>query len=56
LKFTANLVASGAGIKTLTLAGSTAGTGEISGVIPNNAVANTTGILKTGTASGLCPA
>jgi autotransporter-associated beta strand protein len=47
LKFTSNLNATGAGIKTLTLQGSSAGTGEISGVIVN--AAGTTGLTKLGT-------
>ena len=48
LKFTSNFTASGAGIKTLTLSGPNAGTGEIAGVIPNNSGTNTTAISKTG--------
>jgi autotransporter-associated beta strand protein len=47
LKFTSNLTATGAGAKTLTLAGSTAGTGEISGSIVNSSSA--TSISKSGT-------
>ncbi|MCX5674648.1 MAG: autotransporter-associated beta strand repeat-containing protein [Planctomycetota bacterium] len=47
LKFTSNLTATGAGNKTLTLRGSTAGTGEIAGAIVNST--GTTGVTKTGT-------
>ena len=49
LKFTSNLTATGAGSKTLTLQGSTAGTGEIAGIIADNGVGNLTSLLKTGT-------
>lgn len=49
LKFTTDFTATGAGSKTLTLTGSTAGTGEISGVIVNNSSTNTTAVNKTGT-------
>ena len=49
LKFTSTLTATGAGIKTLTLQGSTAGTGEIAGVIVNNSGTNTTAVTKLGT-------
>jgi len=48
LKFTSAFTATGAGAKTLTLQGSTAGTGEIAGAIVNNSVANTTALTKTG--------
>ncbi|MES2924929.1 MAG: autotransporter-associated beta strand repeat-containing protein [Verrucomicrobiota bacterium] len=48
LKFTSNFTATGAGSKTLTLQGSTAGTGEISGVIVNNSATNKTSLTKTG--------
>ena len=51
LKFTSNFTASGAGSKTLTLSGSTVGTGEIAGVIPNNSGTNITSLTKSG--SGL---
>ena len=37
------------GAKTLTLQGSTAGTGEIAGAIVDNSTTNTTGLIKTGT-------
>jgi autotransporter-associated beta strand protein len=47
LKFTSNLTATGAGAKTLTLQGSTAGTGEIGGVISDSTAA--TAVTKTGT-------
>jgi fibronectin-binding autotransporter adhesin len=47
LKFTSDLTATGAGAKTLTLQGSTAGTGEISGAIVDGA--GTTSLLKAGT-------
>jgi fibronectin-binding autotransporter adhesin len=46
LKFTSNLTATGGGSKTLTLQGSTTGTGEISGNIVNSSSA--TGITKAG--------
>jgi len=48
LKFTSDLTATGVGTKTLTLRGSTAGTGEISGAIVNSSPANVTSVLKTG--------
>ncbi|MEI7898983.1 MAG: autotransporter-associated beta strand repeat-containing protein [bacterium] len=48
LKFT-NLAVPGAGSKTLTLQGSTAGTGEIGGTITNNSNANVTSVTKAGT-------
>ncbi len=49
VKFTSNLTATGAGTKTLTLSGSTAGTGEIAGAIVNNSESNTTSVTKAGT-------
>ncbi len=50
LKFTANFATPGAGVKVLTLQGSTLGTGEISGVISDaSANVNTTGVTKAGT-------
>ncbi len=49
LKFTSNLTSTGAGIKTLTLQGSTAGTGEIGGIIRDNSGVNTTSLVKAGT-------
>ncbi len=49
LKFTADFTATGAGSKTLTLQGSTAGIGEIAGAITNNSAINKTGLTKTGT-------
>jgi len=49
LKFTGTFGASGAGSKTLTLTGSTAGTGEIASAILDNSVTNTTALAKTGT-------
>ena len=49
LKFTGTNTATGAGVKTMTLQGSTTGTGEISGPIVNNSGTNTTGITKAGT-------
>ena len=49
LKFTSAFTATGAGIKVLTLQGSTAGTGEIGGAIIDNSVTNTTTVTKTGT-------
>jgi autotransporter-associated beta strand protein len=48
LKFTSACTATGAGSKTLTLQGSTAGVGEIAGAIPNNSAANRTSVTKTG--------
>jgi len=47
LKFTSNFTATGAGAKTLTLQGSTAGTGEIAGAIANSTT--TTAVTKLGT-------
>ncbi len=47
LKFSSNFTATGAGIKTLTLQGSTTGTGEISGQIVNGS--GTTSVAKSGT-------
>ena len=49
LKFTSALTATGAGAKTLTLQGSTAGTGEIAGAIVDNGGSNTTALMKSGT-------
>lgn len=49
LKFESSLTATGAGIKTLTLQGSTTGTGEIAGVIVDNSGTNKTSVTKTGT-------
>jgi len=49
LKFTSALTATGAGIKTLTLQGSTAGTGEIAGAIADNSGTNKTSVSKSGT-------
>ena len=49
LKFTGTFTASGAGIKTLTLAGSAAGTGEMATAIVDNSVTNTTALTKSGT-------
>ena len=49
LKFTSDFTATGAGSKTLTLQGSTAGTGEISGAIVDNGGGNTTAVTKSGT-------
>jgi autotransporter-associated beta strand protein len=49
LLLTGSVTATGAGAKTLTLQGSTAGTGEIYGRIWNNSVTNTTAVLKRGT-------
>lgn len=47
LKFTGNFTATGNGLKTLTLTGSTAGTGEIAGAIVNSTSA--TSVTKNGT-------
>ena len=49
LTFTGNVTASGGGSKTLTLQGSTAGRGEIAGIISNNSGANLTSLTKAGT-------
>ena len=49
LKFTSNFTATGGGSKTLTLQGSTAGTGEISGAIIDNSGTNKTSVTKNGT-------
>ena len=49
LKFTSDMTATGAGIKTLTLQGSTAGTGEIAAAIVDNSGTNKTSVTKTGT-------
>ncbi|QOV89378.1 beta strand repeat-containing protein [Humisphaera borealis] len=49
LKFTGPVSATGAGSKTLTLTGSTAGTGEIAGAIADNSVTNITSLTKSGT-------
>ncbi|NCY00005.1 MAG: hypothetical protein EBX35_15875, partial [Planctomycetia bacterium] len=49
LRFTADFTATGAGIKTLVLAGSGSGSGEISGNIVDNSVTNTTSLAKQGT-------
>ncbi|MFA6175246.1 MAG: autotransporter-associated beta strand repeat-containing protein [Phycisphaerae bacterium] len=49
LKFTSNNTATGGGSKTLTLQGSTSGTGEIRGAIVDNSVTNTTSVTKGGT-------
>ncbi|MCE5279359.1 MAG: autotransporter-associated beta strand repeat-containing protein [Planctomycetaceae bacterium] len=48
LKFTSNFTATGAGIKTLTLQGSTDGVGEIAGAIVNNSATNKTSLTKDG--------
>jgi fibronectin-binding autotransporter adhesin len=49
LKFTSALTATGAGSKSLTLRGSTSGTGEIAGAIVNNSATNRTSLVKDGT-------
>jgi len=49
LKFTSNLTATGIGNKTLTLQGSTAGTGEIAGIIGNGPTTSITSLAKSGT-------
>ena len=41
MKFTGDLTATGAGAKSLIMQGSTAGTGEIAGIIPNSGSGNT---------------
>ena len=48
LKFTANMTATGAGAKTFTLQGSTAGTGEMAGFIRDNSATNKTSLVKAG--------
>jgi autotransporter-associated beta strand protein len=48
LKFTSALTATGGGVKTLNLAGSTSGTGELAGAIVNNSISNTTAVSKSG--------
>lgn len=48
LKFTSDLTATGAGSKTLTLQGSTGGTGEIGGAIVDNSSSNKTSLTKAG--------
>jgi autotransporter-associated beta strand protein len=48
LKFTSDLTATGNGAKTLTLQGSTSGTGELGGVVPNSGGGNTA-LAKAGT-------
>jgi len=47
LKFTSNFTATGNGVKTVTLQGSTVGTGEIAGIIPNST--GITALNKSGT-------
>ena len=49
LVFSSNIQAGGAGTKTLTLTGSTAGVGAIDGIIPDNSATNKTNLAKTGT-------
>ncbi|NBV33391.1 MAG: hypothetical protein EBR81_06285, partial [Proteobacteria bacterium] len=49
LVFSSTLTATGAGSKTLTLQGSTAGTGQLSGAIVDNSVSNRTSLFKKGT-------
>ena len=49
LDFTTAFTASGAGSKTLTLQGSTAGTGQIDGAIVDNSGVNPTSLIKSGT-------
>lgn len=49
LTFARLLTTTGAGIKTLTLTGSTAGIGVMGGAIVNNSVSNTTAVIKSGT-------
>lgn len=48
INFTADLIVSATGAKTLTLTGSTSGTGQFSGVIPNGVSGSTMGVSKTG--------
>ena len=49
LRFTSDFTATGAGSKTLTLQGSTAGIGEIAAAVVNNNSTNTTSLTKNGT-------
>lgn len=49
LEFTSDLTATGVGAKTLTLQGSTSGTGKIAGAIVDNDSANFTRVAKSGT-------
>ncbi len=49
LIFSSSFTATGAGPKTLTLTGSTAGIGEIGGLIPDSGPTNKTNLLKQGT-------
>lgn len=49
LRFTSDFTATGAGSKTLTLTGSTAGTAEIAGAIVDNSATHKTSVSKTGT-------
>jgi fibronectin-binding autotransporter adhesin len=49
LKFVSAFQTPGAGAKTFTLQGSTAGTGEIAGAITQNSTTNTTTVTKAGT-------
>src|SRR5262249_42183923 len=49
LKFTSDFTATGAGIKTLTLGGSTSGTGENDGKNVDNNSGNKTSLVKSGT-------
>lgn len=57
LKFTSAITATGAGTKTFTLGGSTAGTGEIAGAIVDNLTGtNTTALQKIGTGTWLLSA
>jgi fibronectin-binding autotransporter adhesin len=49
LKFTSNFAFSGSNNRTVTLSGSTEGSGEIAGIIPNSTATLYTSITKTGT-------
>jgi autotransporter-associated beta strand protein len=49
LQLTSAFTATGAGVKTLTLQGSTGGTGEIAGAIVDNSSTNKTSVTKAGT-------
>ena len=48
LKFTSDFTATGASTKTLTLTGSTAGTGELAGAVVDNSATNKTNLTKSG--------
>ncbi len=53
LKFTSDFTTTGASTKTLTLAGSTSGIGELAGAVVNNSTTNRTNLAKSGTGTWL---